>query len=270
MRTREQLGDFLRRRRERLAPAEVGLPERARRRTPGLRRDEVAALAHMSVVYYERLEQGRGPQPSATVLAGMSEALRLTDDEREHLYLLAGQAPPARVAAAAADPELSYVLHEVAATTPGFLSDELGGLIAQNRLNVLLFGELTGVNLLRLWFTEPGWRDRLDPPGQQAGTSLAYVADLRAAAGRRGGDPEAVALVAELRAASEEFAEMWDRHPVSALHCSAKVVHDARVGRLDLECSVLTSASTRQRLLLMKAAPGTPTADRLAALSTYS
>jgi hypothetical protein len=184
--------------------------------------------------------------------------------------LLAGQAPPARAATEAADPELSYVLHEVAATTPGFMSDELGGLIAQNRLNVLLFGELTGANLVRLWFTEPGWRDRLDPPEQQADTSLAYVADLRAAAGRRGGDPEAAALVAELRAAGKEFAEMWDRHPVSALHCSAKVVHDARVGRLDLECSVLTSASSRQRLLLMKAAPGTPTADRLAALSTYS
>lgn len=270
MRTREQLGDFLRRRREGLTPADVGLPGGSRRRTPGLRRDEVAGLAHMSAVYYERLEQGRGPQPSATVLAGMSEALRLTDDEREHLYLLAGQAPPARCHGSAPDPELAYVLHEVAATTPGFMSDELGVLIAQNRLNVLLFGDMVGANLIRLWFTDPGWRDRLDPPAQQADTSLAYAADLRAAAGRRGADPAAAALVAELRAASEEFAALWDRHPVSALHCSGKVVRDPRVGRLDLECSVLTSASTRQRLLLLKPAPGTPAAERLAELSTYS
>ena len=268
---RAELGDFLRQRRERLTPGQVGLPGGDRRRTPGLRRDEVAGLAHMSTVYYERLEQGRGPSPSATVLAGMSAALRLTADEQDHLFLLAGQAPPARCPADdEPDPELAYVLHEVAGTTPGFMSGELGGLIAQNRLNVLLFGDRVGQNLIRLWFTDQGWRDRLDPPEQQADTSLAYVADLRAAAGRRGADAEAAALVAELRAASAEFAELWDRHPVSALHCSAKVVHDPRVGRLDLECSVLTSASSRQRLLLMKAAPGTPTAGRLAALSTYS
>lgn len=269
VRTRDQLGDFLRRRRERLSPGDVGLPDGARRRTPGLRRDEVAGLAHMSTVYYERLEQGRGPQPSVTVLAGMAEALRLTDDERDHLYLLAGQAPPARPAPGKPDPELAYVLHEMAGTTPGFMSGELGGLIAQNRLNVLLFGDMVGVNLVRLWFTDPGWRDRLDPPEQQADTSLAYVADLRSAVQRRGADPEAAALVEELRAASTEFAELWDRHPVSALHCSAKVVHDPRVGRLDLECSVLTSASSRQRLLMMKAA-GQVTEGRLAALSTYS
>jgi transcriptional regulator with XRE-family HTH domain len=79
-----QLGDFLRRRREELLPADVGLPADGRRRTPGLRRDEVAALAHMSAVYYERLEQGRGPVPSATVLAGITDALRLTTDERNH------------------------------------------------------------------------------------------------------------------------------------------------------------------------------------------
>jgi transcriptional regulator with XRE-family HTH domain len=92
---RGQLGDFLRRRREALRPEEAGIAAGSRRRTPGLRREEVAERAHMSIVYYERLERGRGPMPSAAMLAGIARALRLTEDQRSHLYRLAGQAAPA-------------------------------------------------------------------------------------------------------------------------------------------------------------------------------
>lgn len=268
-----ELGDFLRRRRESLAPAG---PSSARRRTPGLRRDEVAALANMSTVYYERIEQGRGPQPSAAVLAGIAGALQLTPDECDHLHLLAGHAAPARrLHGDEVDAGLAYVLTAVEDTTPGFISDDLGELVAQNRLNVELFGRVTGLpgrdaNLIWRWFTSPGWRDGLEPREQQEATGLAYVADLRAAVAQRGADHASTALVTDLRTASADFAHMWDRHEVGALHCSAKVVHDPRVGRLDLECSVITSASSRQRLLLLQPAPGTPTRQRLAALSTYS
>jgi transcriptional regulator with XRE-family HTH domain len=265
---RADLGTFLRRRRERLTPADVGLPEGGRRRAPGLRRDEVAGLAHMSTVYYERIEQGRGSMPSPPVLDGIAGALRLTDAERDHLYRLAGHAAPAPDAEV--DPSLVFVLTEVEDTTPAFMTDDLGVVVAQNRLNRVLFGDFTGQNLVRHWFTSPPWRHRLEPSGQHEQTGLAYVADLRAAVAVRGYDSAAAGLVAELRAVSAEFREMWERHAVAALHCSAKVVHDERVGRLDLDCLVLTSALSRQRLLLLKPVPGTPSEQRLRVLSTYS
>jgi hypothetical protein len=99
-------------------------------------------------------------------------------------------------------------------------------------------------------------------------TGLSYVADLRATLTRRGNDREAVSLVEALQCTSEEFADMWERHVVSTLHCSTKTVHDRRVGRLDLDCVVLTSPTSQQRLLLMKPVPGTPTKERLEALSS--
>jgi transcriptional regulator with XRE-family HTH domain len=276
MSNRAQLGDFLRRRRERLSPDTAGLPVGSRRRTPGLRRDEVAALANISFTYYERLEQGRAAQPSAAVLAGLSEALRLTDDERGHLYLLAGQAAPARPRDQPdVDPSLAYVLRAVDGVTPALITDDLGEVVAQNELNLALFGVFAGLpgrapNLIWRWFTSPEWRDILEPPGQHEATGLAYVADLRAAVAQRGHDSAAAVLVEDLRAVSREFADMWDRHVVSALHCSTKVVHDPRVGRIDLDCSVLLSTQSRQRLLLLRPTPGTPSAERLARLTEFT
>lgn len=275
MNNRSEVGDFLRRRRETLPIADVGLAVGGRRRTPGLRRDEVAGLAGISAVYYERLEQGRGPQPSAAVLAGLAHALRLTADERDHVYRLAGHAPPSRPDGHGyIDPGLEYVLRAVEETTPGFMTDDLGYVVAQNWLNLELFGTVAGLpkhdaNLVWLWFTSPRWRQLLEPPQQHEATSLAYVADLRAAVARRDHDDVATALVDDLRSVSAEFASIWDLHPVAALHCSAKVVHDPRVGRIDLECSVVTSPLSQQRLLLMRPMPGTPSQKRLARLSTY-
>ena len=275
MNNRSQVGDFLRRRREALSVADVGLSVGLRRRTPGLRRDEVAGLASISTVYYERLEQGRGAQPSAAVLARLADALRLTADERDHLYRLAGHAPPVRPDCDGyVDPSLEYVLRAVDGTTPAFMADDLGSVVAQNWLNAELFGKFAGLpgnepNLVWRWFTSPRWRQLLEPADQHEATSLAYVADLRAAAARREHDKTSVALVEDLRSASPEFASIWDRHPVSALHCSAKVVHDPRVGRIDLECAIITSPLSLQRLLLLTPAPGTPSRERLALLSTY-
>ena len=271
MPTNDQLAEFLRRHREHLSPVELGLPTRTRRRTPGLRRDEVAELAHVSTGYYERLEQGRGPRPSVGVLAKVSEVLRLSDDERDHLYRLAGHAAAAaRPDPGDADAGLAYVLTAVEDTTPGFISDDLGVLIAQNRLNLTLFGSMTGQNLITLWFTSPEWRDTLEDRSQHEQTGLAYVADLRAAAAQRGHDQTSTTLIRTLRERSADFGALWDRGAVSALHCLNKQVHDPRVGRLDFACSVLTSPASRQRLLLMQAVAGTPTPARLAELTTHN
>jgi transcriptional regulator with XRE-family HTH domain len=273
---RAQLGDFLRRRREGLSPAAVGLPAGDRRRTPGLRRDEVAALASMSAVYYERLEQGRGPQPSASVLAAMAQALRLSGDERDHLYLLAGQVSPVVPEDnQRADPGLAYVLQAVEATTPAFISDDLANVLAQNWLNTELFGQFAGLpghgpNLIWRWFTSPRWRERTEPAGQHDSTGQAYVADLRVATARRGPDPASTELVSDLRQASPQFARLWDQHDVSAKRqCSTKVVHDPRVGRVDLDCAVITSPCCAQRLILLHPVPGTPSQQRLAQLAAH-
>ncbi|GAA1618769.1 helix-turn-helix transcriptional regulator [Actinoplanes couchii] len=265
---RPALGDFLRRRREQLAPAEAGLPPRPAGRTPGLRREEVAALATVSTTYYERLEQGRGPRPSSSVLAALAVALRLNPDEEAHVFRLAGHSAPARQPGLEPpDPGLVYLLEAIASTTPAFITDELGTVLAQNWLNVSLFGQFAGrpsweANLVWHWFMTPSWRGRLDPFEQQEQTGFAYVSDLRFVSAQRG-RPE---LVDRLLAESAEFRGMWERHEVAALHCSAKVVHDERVGRLDFDCSIVASPVTRQRMLTMQPVAGTPTAARLSSL----
>ncbi|WP_262698607.1 MULTISPECIES: helix-turn-helix transcriptional regulator [Streptomyces] len=274
MTDRIQLGDFLRRRRAALRPEDLGLAPGTRRRTPGLRRDEVAAMANMSTAYYESLEQARGPQPSVAILASIATALRLTPDERHHLYLLAGHAPPTPAEPPDyLDPGLSYTLDAVAATTPALISDDLSNVLAQNPLNVALFGTFAdrpghGRNLTWHWFTSAHWRSvlRSASPEEEEATSLSYVADLRATVTQRGHDPAAATLVSDLREASGEFAEMWERHRVSTLRCSTKSVFDERVGRLDLDCVILASPLSRQRLLLLQPVPGTKTADRLSRL----
>ncbi|GLY02114.1 MULTISPECIES: helix-turn-helix transcriptional regulator [Actinoplanes] len=264
---RAWLGEFLRRRREALSPQEVGLPARRSGRTPGLRREEVAALATVSATYYERLEQGRGPYPSAAVLSALATALRLTGEEEAHLFRLAGQSVPVRVAPTEqVDPALAYVLEAVADTTPAFVTDDLGTVLAQNRLNIALFGGFVGVNLIWHWFTSPTWRHRLDPPESQEQTGLAYTSDLRTVIAERGHDGAAGALVDRLSTVSEEFRGMWGRHAVASLHCPTKIVDDERVGRIEMDCVIVASQVGRQRMLMLKPVPGTPSAARLAAL----
>ncbi|MGW7383105.1 MmyB family transcriptional regulator [Streptomyces sp. NPDC054794] len=142
--------------------------------------------------------------------------------------------------------------------------------MAQNPLNIALFGTFTDRpgherNLTWHWFTSTHWRSVLRSASTQEeeATSLSCVADLRAILAQRGHDSAAATLVPDLRAASAEFADMWDRHRVSTLHCSTKSVVDRQVGRLDLDCVVLASPLSRQRLLLLQPVPGTPTTDRL-------
>src|SRR5580693_10325585 len=138
---RPALADFLRHRREALRPADVGLPAGERRRACGLRREEVAALALMSVDYYTRMEQRRGPQPSEQMLASLARALRLTGSERDYLFQTAGHNPPASVAAAAhAAPALLRVLDRLS-DTPALILSSLGETLVQNRMADALLGD---------------------------------------------------------------------------------------------------------------------------------
>ena len=136
---RRELADFIRRCRQRLRPSEVGLADGPRRRTPGLRREEVALLAGMSADYLMRLEQARSPQPSTQLLRALARALRLDEDERDHLYLLAGHRPPAgRLAGSHVRPSLLYLLDQLTAVPAQILSD-LGDVLAQNAMAEVLF-----------------------------------------------------------------------------------------------------------------------------------
>jgi transcriptional regulator with XRE-family HTH domain len=269
---RHELADFLRRRREELSPAVAGPPAGERRRTPGLRRDEVARLANMSTNYYERLEQGRGPQPSAAILAGLTRALRLDPGERGYLYRLAGHAAPAVPKPDGfVDPQLLAVMRAVAATSPAFVADDLATVVAQNDLHVTLFGHVTSLdgwegNMFWCWFGSGRWRTVLNSPAQQEAIGRAYVAYLRIIVAQRDYDTAALALVTDLRAASAEFSRMWDEHRVSTSYNSTISVLDTRVGRLDFEYALMVSSQSRQRLHTLHAVPGTTTQRRLTTL----
>ncbi|MEE6258764.1 helix-turn-helix domain-containing protein [Plantactinospora sonchi] len=265
---RAELGVYLRLRRQQLRPDDVGLVAGGRRRTPGLRRDEVALLANVSTDYYERIEQGRGPRPSPATLAGIARALRLDTDQRDHIYLLAGQPPPRTYSPSpSAEPALMGVLEALAAPVPALIADNLYTIVAQNPLNVALLGSLATApgrrnNFLWRWFTDRPWRS-VYLAEQHDVLGAYYVADLRAAVAWRGRDAAAVEFVTELSEASPEFRRIWDRHEVNVKRAARKVLIHPVVGRLDLECENVLGADSGQRLVLFRPQPGTGTDDRL-------
>ncbi|MGP3919436.1 helix-turn-helix transcriptional regulator [Nonomuraea sp. 10N515B] len=251
---RDQLADFLRRRREAIRPAEVGLPDSPRRRTSGLRREEVAMLAGMSVDYVVRLEQGRSSQPSAQLLAALARALRLSDDERDHLFHLAGhRPPPADGVARLARAGLMRML-DLLGDTPAVVLSDLGEVLAQNRAAVLLTSDLTGISgdrryIVYRWFTDPATR-AVHPPEEQEHQARQLVADLRAAVGRRSGDPTVAGLVDRLQAASADFRRLWAEHEVAVRRASRKTLLNSRVGRMVMNCETLVTPDQRQQLLV--------------------
>src|SRR3954471_12138395 len=189
---RDDLADFLRRRRLAIQPADAGFADGPRRRTAGLRREEVAMLAGMSTDYVVRLEQGRSAQPSAQLLSALARALRLSDDERDHLFHLAGHQPPPSVGAEAhARAGLLRIL-DLLAGSPAHVMSDLGETLAQNRLSTLLLGDQTGFRHderfhAYRWFTDPTMRERHHADDVEH-HSRVVVADLRATAARRHGD----------------------------------------------------------------------------------
>ncbi|MFF2078037.1 helix-turn-helix transcriptional regulator [Kitasatospora sp. NPDC058162] len=262
---RDALADFLTRSRSRLTPADVGLPPGARRRTPGLRREEVAQLAGLSVDYYARLEQRRGPQPSPQLLAALARALRLSEDERDHLFHLAGHEPPRRHGLLAhVRPGLLLILDRLH-DTPAQVVSDLGDVLAQNAMAAAVFGDVTDPgrrNLLLRWFADPAGR-ALFPAEDHEALARAHVASLRAAHAARPGDRRVAELLAELQATGEEFATCWERHEVAVRRSGRKRVLHPVVGELDLECEVLAAGGQDQLLLVHTAAAGSDSASRL-------
>jgi transcriptional regulator with XRE-family HTH domain len=268
---RAALADFLRRRREALQPEDVGLTAGARRRAPGLRREEVAALATMSADYYTRLEQQRGPQPSEQMLGSLARALRLTADERDYLFQMAGHNPPASVAAAThVAPALLRVLDRLD-DTPALILSNLAETLVQNRMADSLFGDksrYTGLARSEIyrWFTDPSERLRY-PEDDRDRQSRAQVANLRAAYGSMGPQSRAGELVRALQSASAEFAELWDRHEVAKRFEDHKTLIHSELGPIELDCQVLFTEDQSQALLVLTAPPRTEGYEKLQLLS---
>ena len=261
---RQELASFLRDRREALRPADVGLPAGSRRRTPGLRREEVAGLASMSVEYYALLERARGPRPSAQVLDGVADALRLPPAERAHVFRLAGVAlpappgPPRRVR-----PYVASLLDRMP-DTAAIVTAATYDVIAWNPLAEALMGDLRGKpNLARRRFVQ---REEILTSGHEEFGEIA-VARLRAAADRYPRDHGLAALLAELRAASEEFAEIWETHPVRVPGHRTKTMSHPQAGPLRVHCDVLTVPDDDQQVVFITADPGSPSARSLRQLA---
>lgn len=263
-----ELGAFLRSRRERIRPEDVGLIAGPRRRVLGLRREEVAHLAGASVDYYNELERGAGSQPSEQMLAVLARALRLTADERSHLYHLADRPVPVQGGVASHVPPGMLDLLTRLRSTPAQVITDLHVTLAQNALAIALLGDQSmfrgrQASFVYRWFTDPGARS-IYPSEDHELQSRAFVADLRAAAARRDAkDVEAQTLIEELLHVSPEFVATWAEHDVAFRRDDRKrIVHPA-LGVVEVNCLNLFSEDGRQRLLWFTPALGTPSADKL-------
>ncbi|MFF2079005.1 helix-turn-helix transcriptional regulator [Kitasatospora sp. NPDC058162] len=268
---RASLGAFLRARREALQPEDVGLRRGSRRRARGLRREEVAELCDMSADYFARLERGDGPQPSQQMAAAIARGLRLTPDERDHLFLLCGHRTPLRqILDEHVSPGLMRILDRLR-DTPAQVMGPLGETLLQTPPAVALLGDQTHYtgedrSAPYRWFTDPAARERYLPE-DHALNSRVNVALLRAAATRQGPRSQAARLVASLLHLSTEFAALWDRQEVGPRWSDAKRFVHPQVGRIDLYCQTLQDPDQAQSLLVFTAKPGTDSHDKLALLT---
>ncbi len=268
---RPGLAGFLRRRRESLQPEDVGLPRGQRRRTSGLRREEVATLCHMSTDYYSRLEQERGPQPSEQMVAAIAQGLHLSLDERDHLFRLAGHTAPVRgTTSEHISPGLLRVfdrLHD----TPAEIVTELGETLRQTSLGVALTGETTRYtgpsrSSGYRWFTDPAAR-RLYAPEEHAFLTRMYASGLREIATLRGPGSRAARYTDLLLAHSEEFRRVWDQHEVGIRPHEVKHFVHPQVGALELTCQRLIEPGQSHSLLVYTAVPGSESYDKLQMLA---
>ncbi|WP_020016404.1 helix-turn-helix transcriptional regulator [Promicromonospora sukumoe] len=268
--TSSPLGDYLRGRRDRLAPEALGLPVHGRRRVAGLRREEVAMLTGVSVDYYVRLEQGRETSPSPQVLDSLGEVLRLDDDGRQHLYRLAGLSP--RPVPPAPVEEADDALLEVMLSwtgSPALVFGRAFDVLAANPLAEALFGGFPfSRNLTRATFLDP--RARTFYPDWHL-VAENTVAGLRLADGLTPGDPRIRAVVDELRVKSPDFAELWDRNDARGKRLDRKRFAHPEVGHLELRVHVFdVRGAAGQELVVYHATAGSPSAEGLALLGTLA
>ncbi|MCP2339925.1 helix-turn-helix transcriptional regulator [Actinomadura rupiterrae] len=267
-------GDFLRARRARLRPTDVGLPiGPGPRRTPGLRREETAALAGVSIDYYIRLEQGKETNPSPAVLDALARTLRLDAEERAHLLALANQAAGRVVPAPVHErPEIRtgiLRLLERVRPCPAYVLGRTSDMLASNPEGLILFAGMEDWpperrNTVRYVFLHPAARDVLADWDKAATTSAAQLRSLTAT---DPDDPRLAALIAELQAESPDFARLWTRHDVQARRSDRKTFRHPRVGDLTLDFEVLHLGEDRQRMTIYQAEPGTPDHDAMVLLS---
>nr|WP_231121695.1 helix-turn-helix transcriptional regulator [Motilibacter peucedani] len=265
----ETLGSALRLWRDRLSPVDVGLPRRTGRRAVGLRREELAELAGLSVDYVVRLEQGRATSPSAQVVAALARALQLHPGERDHAYRLAGLQPPAeKTISTHVPPGVQRVLARLTDFAVGVFSADWT-LLTWTPAWAALIGdpsERTTVqrNLVRAVFTTPEARLSSWPvTAEDPGLPPALVADLRAALVDYPRDRGLAALVAEMREGSPRFAELWDQGAVGRHVSSRKTVQHPVVGPVTCDCDVLTVPGSDVRLVVYTVPAGSPEEEKL-------
>jgi transcriptional regulator with XRE-family HTH domain len=266
---REALAEFLLRRREMLQPSDVGLSAGPRRRTPGLRREEVAQLAAMSTDYYTRLEQRRGPQPSLQIVAALARALRLTSDERDYLHRVVGYSAPDRAGSTSPHvrPGMLRILDRLH-DAPAFVVSVLDEVLVQNDAARALLGDAeqwTGIERSGIyrWFAFPETERRRYPERDHARQSRSLVASLRAARGLLGTRSRAGEVVKELARQSPEFVELWQDQEVRRRFEEHKVLVHPELGEIEVDCQALFTEDESQALIVLTAAPGSEAASKL-------
>jgi transcriptional regulator with XRE-family HTH domain len=271
---RAELSEFLRTRRARLKPEDVGLPYFGRqRRVPGLRREELAQLAGVSAAYYTRLEQGNGRNVSAEVLDSIARALRLTDAEHAHLMHLAKPKQHKKKPAARTEQVRGAVRHLLEAIeVPAYVSGRRADILAWNGMAAAVFGDWSQVpaqerNWARMVFLKPEYRELFVLWEQKAAD---VVSGLRMTAGCHPDDPRLSALVGELSVKSEEFRLLWAAHEVKEKNYGVKQLRHPLVGELTLYCETFPlSDGTEQVLVTYHAEPGSPSAEALRLLASW-
>ncbi|WP_433727582.1 helix-turn-helix transcriptional regulator [Actinoplanes sp. CA-051413] len=267
---RAGLAEYLRTRREALQPEDVGLPRGRRRRTRGLRREEVAVLSDMSIDYYSRLEQPRGPHPSEQILGALARGLRLSMEDRDHLFWLAGYTTPRRTSDDHVNPGMMRIFDGLR-EAPARVMSPLGEALLQTPLAVTLFGDETNYtgparSLHYRWFTSPETRLIYPEPDRAEQTRL-IVADLHESYVRDGAASRAGDLVDALLGQSAQFAELWRQHPVAGRYCGpVRLVHP-EVGLLELNCQRLIDPDLSQQLVVYTAEPGSESQEKLRLLN---
>lgn len=261
------LGDALQAWRARVSPADVGIPSGTNRRVQGLRREELAALAGLSVDYLVRLEQGRATNPSTETLGALARALRLTTPERDMLYGIAGSAPPSPGTVPSHVPPGVQRMVDRLADTPAAILSAIHTLIQWNELWAALLGdpsEWEGKDRNLVWrhFAGSGSRVRHSGDAREA-HERELVADLRLASIKYPDDRELKTLIEGLRADSTTFDSLWNRFEAAPRSSTRKTVAHPTLGEITLDCEVLTVTGSDLRIIVFTAEPGTSDAANL-------